>query len=919
MPQLPEWATATALKARAHAMYRTVMHGDQLDAEMREEFQHHLDERTDALVREGLSADEARLRARREFGHEGTHRAQAHDAIGLASITQLRLSWLDVKLGLRMLRKYPMLNIAAVFALAIGIPMGLAPSHLARSLEAPLPGDADNRVRAIRHWDPLSSGVAPTWDADFTHWAQQLRSFSALGAFQTSRYNVAAATGVAAPANGAQLTAGVFQLLGARPFIGRVIEDGDVAPGAPEVVVIGHALWSARFGQDPGVLGRTIRIGRTLHTVVGVMPNGFAFPNNESLWLPLRLASAGGTAERARVQVIGRLAEGVSAQQAQAELSSQVMSSTSAASASEARERSRLRAEVVPIGLLFLNLPAGGLASLPEFRLVQLLMFGLLLVACGNVAMLVFARTATRLRELAIRISLGASRARIVSQVFVETLLLAVVAAGVGVAVFDWALDHVNLAALAGETTLPYWLTLELTWRTALSALALAVVSATVAGVIPAVAISARSIAQNMGLGARVRFGRLTAGLVVADIAVSVAAVGMAFAVARHATDLEVAERATGIRAAEYLGVELHLPADASMAAGAPGGDGLTDRRRAQLAAAQRALVAALEREPGVTRVAVGDVLPRMEHPARAYEVDVVDHAADAPLRWTRVARVDVDFMRALGTPIVSGRDFTRTDVDSGAHVAIVNTAFVARALDGRDPIGQRVRLPIRADSSKGAWHEIVGVVGPLGVNVLNADRGEAIYLPAAPGTLNPMRLAVHTEMPPATLVDRVRALMLAADPELVMGRATVLSEARQGDWYLVMGLVAGLMVLVGVLLALATSGLFAMLSLSVSERTREIGIRSALGASRGRLLLTILRRSLVQVAVGAAIGLPFAARFVFEVTATPSAGGSVVQALVVALGMATGIVALVGITSCLIPTRRILAVQAREAMHADA
>jgi hypothetical protein len=200
---------------------------------------------------------------------------------------------------------------------------------------------------------------------------------------------------------------------------------------------------------------------------------------------------------------------------------------------------------------------------------------------------------------------------------------------------------------------------------------------------------------------------------------------------------------------------------------------------------------------------------------------------------------------------------------------------------------------------------------------VVNADRGEAVYLPAAPGTINPMQLAVHAAIPPASLTRRVRELAMAVDPDLVMGEAVVLSEVRQGDWYLVMGLAGGLVVLVGVLIALATSSLFAMLSLSVSERTREIGIRAALGASRGALLITILRRSLVQVALGAAIGLPIAARLVFELTGTPDGGGSVSYAMAAALGLSTGIVALVGLGSCLVPARRILGIQATEAMRA--
>jgi hypothetical protein len=306
-----------------------------------------------------------------------------------------------------------------------------------------------------------------------------------------------------------------------------------------------------------------------------------------------------------------------------------------------------------------------------------------------------------------------------------------------------------------------------------------------------------------------------------------------------------------------------------------------------------------------------------MEHRSRPYELDGVERAQDAPLRWTRLARVDVNFLDALGTPILKGRDFVRRDAEEGSRVAIVNTAFVERALEDQDPIGRHVRLPTLSNTGKAAWYEIVGVVGPLGVNMLNADRGEAVYLPAAPGTINPMQLAVHTVMPPASLTGRVRELAMAVDPDLVMGRASVLSDVRQGDWYLVMGIAAGLVVLVGVLIALATSGLYAMLSLSVSERTREIGIRSALGASRLGLLTTILKRSLVQIGLGAVIGLPIAARSVFELTGTPDGGGSVAQSMAVALGLSTGIVLLVGLSSCLVPTRRILAIEASEAMHA--
>lgn len=919
MNDLPGWTTVAALLARTRAMFRALVHRRQAEREMREELEHHLAARADDLVREGLSPAEARLRAQREFGHAASVRAEAREAMGLASFARVRFSWLDVKLGWRMLPKHPVLNLAAVFALAVGIPVALGPAHLARALEAPLPGDRDDRIRAIRYWDPLASSVAPTSDSELAFWDETLRSFTSLGAFVTSSYSVATPDGPAVPADGAQVSASVFPLLDARPLLGRVLEARDFDPGAPKVVVVGHALWSSRFGRDETLLGRSIRIGRDLHTVVGVMRDGFTFPANETLWLPLRTASVGGAAGRTNLRILGRLADGFTDAQAQAELTRAGKPPVMAAERpGEAEERARLRAEVVPFGLLFVALPAGGLASQPEFLIVQAMMLALLLVACVNVAMLMFARTATRLRELAIRSALGATRTRIVSQILVETLLLALIAAGLGVLAADWALGRLDLAAMAGAPALPYWLSLGLTTRTVLTAFAFAAVSATVAGALPAIVITGRAIAQSIGGGARVRFGRLTSALVVADIAVSVAAVGMAFAVARHATSVQVLDRATGIDATRYLAVEVRLPEDAATATDVHGAVERAERMRLRLAADQQALVAALEREPGITRVAVGDALPRMEHGSRPYELDGADATAASRRRWTRVARVDAGFFDALGTPLLRGRDFERSDAERGSRVAIVNTAFVEHVLEGRDPLGRRVRFPARDGAGEETWHEIVGVVGHLGVNVVNAERGEAVYLPTAPGGINPMRLAVHTVLPPATLSARVRELVVAVDADLVVTRTSVLSDVRQGDWYLVMGLAAGLVALAAVLIALATSGLYAMLSLSVSERTREIGIRAALGAPRGRLLATMLWRPLAQIGVGAMIGLPVAALFLFELTGATESGPSASRAMLGALALSVGIVLLVGVSSCLVPTRRVLAVEASEAMRAE-
>lgn len=878
---------------------------------MLEEFRHHIEMRTEDLVRGGLPRPEAARRARLEFGHVEAHRAQARTSRGLGVFDQVRFSWIDVKLGMRMWMKFPVLTLVSGFALAIGVPVGLAPIHLANAVVAPIPEDPGNRVRALRLWDPVTRGVMSPGTDDFRIWSESLSTFSSLGAFRTSTYNVASDDGRAAPVAGAWVTASAFDILGRRPLLGRTLDAADEAPAAPDVVVLGFDLWRARFGADPGIIGRTVRVGRGQRTVVGVMPEGFLFPVRQQLWLPLRAATDDASPRGAGLGVLGRLAEGVTDEEAQAEVAA-LRPADPVDVVADAHPR--IQPEVVPYGLAFIGLPRGGFTSEPGFYFFQVLALVVLLVACGNVGMLVFARTATRFRELAVRTALGASRARILSQIFVETLLLAVVAAGVGVFSIDWALGRINLAAIAGESALPYWLSIRLTGRTLAWALSLACVSATVAGVVPALRITGRKIQQGIqrtGAGASgIRFGGVTGVLVVVDIALSVAVVGFALAAAERLTDRPAAEALAGIPAEEFLAVRVRMPVDPLDAEMGTHGSEIAER----LAAAQRALVERLLAEPGVRSVAVADALPRMEHRSRPVEVEGDDGAP----RWVRVARVDVDYLEALGTPILSGRAFHRMDLQGPATVAIVNTVFVERRLGGGETLGRRVRFAGGRDGEAGPWIEIVGVVGHLGSNMVNPAGGEAVYLPVAPGTINPVQLGIRTPGAPEDLAPRVRQLAEEIDPTLVVDAPVALSRINQGDWYLFVALAAGLLVLVAVLLVLAASGIYAMMSFSVSERTREIGIRAALGASRRALVLTIMRRSLTQIGIGAVLGLPLAGRIYFVLRQDAGLGSSPILAVAVALGVAVGVVSLVGVGSCLAPTRRVLGITAGDALRAE-
>ncbi|MCC7004279.1 MAG: ABC transporter permease [Gemmatimonadaceae bacterium] len=894
----PGWVTVAGALARVRSWYRSIVHRDSTERAIREEFEQHIALHTARLVQQGVAPDAAAQQARVAFGHAESHRVDARASRGLRWYDQLRVSTLDVKLGLRMLVKHPVISAAAVLALAVGIPVGLAPSHVAAAIEAPLPGDPDHRIRAIRYWDPAAVAVAATSVVEYEYWSRELRSFSALAAFRASTMQVALDEGRPEPLEAAEVSAATFGVLGVVPQHGRALHADDFIIGAAPVVLIGDHVWRTRFASDPAVIGRAIRVGREWTTVVGVMPDGFRFPSYAQLWLPMRL-TATQTGRGATVQIVGRLAEGRSVEQAQAEL--ELLAPSLSVDARDAERQARLRPEVVPFGLLFMGLPAGGLDAVPEYYLAQILMLVVLLVACGNVAMLVFAQTATRFKELAVRAALGASRSRIVSQIFAETFLLALISAAAGVFLVDWTLSHVNLAAIGGQTAMPYWLSLRVTPSTVVRAVLLATLSATAAGVLPAIAITGRAVYQHMRGGSGVRFGRLTGVLVVTDIAVAVAAVGLSLAIVRQVTDRQSLATVAGVPAAEIMAVEFRRFDDVPLDSGRT----------------VRTLVAALAAEPGVRGLAVANALPLMEQPSRPIEVARAGAEASGAQEWVRTVAVDIGYFRGLGHTVLRGRDFDRNDLEGQDRHVIVNTAFVTELLGDRDPIGARLRFAARGARDPSAWHEIVGVVPHLGINAVNPERGAAVYLPAALDAIAPLHVALDVGEVPLRMGPRVREIAQAVAPDLYMASPTTLSEYRQGDWYLVLGLGAGLTALALVLVALAASGLFAMLSLTVTERTRELGIRAALGASPRTLVWTVLRRSVRQIGLGAALGLPLAAYFVSTVVGESSA--SPLWALLIATGVACGIVLIVAAVSCAVPMRRVLAIEASIAMRAEA
>lgn len=816
-------------------------------------------------------------------------------------------SWLDVKLGVRMLGKHPGLTAVAVFALSIGIPVGLAPWHLVNAIEGPLPVEEGARVLLLRYWNEAANRPGPTRVEELLQW-RGLGGFESLGAARRTHYNLARGEETTRPVDGAEVTASTFDLLRVPPFLGRTLVAADETPGAPNVVVIAHELWRTEFGSEATAVGAELRIGGVAHTVVGVMPEGFLFPVRERLWLPLRERPGSVPFEGPPLAVFGRLADGVSIAEAHGELAA-----TALRTADEFPEtHARLRGEVVPFAFMITGVPLGGLRAQLGFYVVQFVTLLVLLVACTNVGLLIFARTATRSAELAVRATLGAGRARIVWQMFVESLVLALLAVGVGLILADQGLRF--LLRFAG--TPPYWFDFGVTWKTTGWALTLAVLSAVAAGVAPALKVTGKALQRSMqGSGASWtgrRFGGLSSLLIVIDVAVAVAIVGLAAAAADHLANLDESD-SLGIRPDEYLSAYVQLP-------GMDPAPGVTVADRgaltARVASTQNLLVEALRAEPGVRGVAIGSRLPRMDHPGRRVEIEGEETTESFRGHQVQIGSIDVGFFDALDAPILAGRGFDSRDLGDNRSTVIVNTTFVEDVLGGGNPIGRRLRYAgARPSGEPGTWLEIVGVVDRLGMNMILPEQDAGMYHPAAPGEVHPILLGIRLGDDPASFAPRLRELVAEADPTAVVVAPTPLDEVYQDDLESAYLITFGGEAMVVILVMLAASGIYALMSFSVAARRHEIGVRSSLGATRSDIVRTISGRAFAQLAIGALIGSLIAWRLLWELK---NDGGWIPEyhPLAVALLAAAGVVLLIGTPACVAPTLRALRIMPTEAMR---
>jgi predicted permease len=808
-------------------------------------------------------------------------------------------SALDFKVGFRMLRRYPGLTVVGTTAIAVAIALGTLYFEAVDKFQNPrLPVRGADRVVSIRNWDVKAFTQESRILHDFSIWRSQVKSIETLGAAMTFVRNLATDDGRVEPVRGAEITANAFRLMGTPPLLGRALTERDEQPTEPPVAVISHTLWTTRFAADPAIVGRTVRVGTAAMTIVGVMPEGFGFPVKERIWTPLRLDGA--TLEPRtgpEVSVFGRLAPGASIDDARTELA--VIGARMAATSPQTHQslRPRVTSYAKPLA------EGGQMRVITNVMYILNTIFLMLLaIVCVNVATLVFARTATRNWEITVRSALGASRARIVGQLFTEALVLASVATIVGLLIAKVALRY-GLAAFAGGNTLPFWIDATLSWHTMLYAALLTVVGAAIVGILPALRVTRVNIQDALRSEAAgragLRFGGFWTSIIVVQVAITVAFLPLAAGGAYESNRFN--QRAAGIGAEHYLTASVDMDRE----------DFALDSATA--AARARSSFDELERrltgEPGVERVAFADRLPVEDQ--FKYEIEV-DSSAAGPttgLRSSTLVHVSHGFFSAFGTHVVTGRDFAPADFSANARkVLVVNEAFARYVFGQRSAIGQRVRI-VRGEDSRATgkdWYEIVGVVRNFGWQLPEPQEQSAMYQPTAPSEGWDMSIAVRVQNPDA-FATRLRTIAADVDPRLRLTDVQPLGLVGGGEAKVNWALTSVAWLVSLIVLLLSATGIHALMSFTVARRTREIGVRTALGARPGRILVGIFSRAFIQIGAGVVVGTALAAWL----------GVSSTRDVMILLA-ADSIMLLVGLTACAVPLRRALRVDPMDALRAE-
>jgi predicted permease len=881
------------------------------------ELQFHIEMETERLIHElQIAPEEARRRVLATFGGVQQHRETLREGHGVAWLRGLSL---DLKLGLRMLAKYPVLTLIGVFGLSIAVAVGtVGVTAVGALVSTTLPLDEGDRVVAVRNVDARTAmATNGTTFQDFVIWREALRSIEDLSAFRERARTLVLGDAPAEAVRIAEMTASAFRMARVAPIRGRHLTEDDERDPSANVVVIGYDLWQRTLGGRDDIVGSTVLFGPTRYTVIGVMPRGFAFPMNEQAWMPLRLdaqVARAGTAPAVptvpTVSVFGRLAPGASLDDAQRELT--VIGQRLAVS--DPRGHEHIRARVLPYTRQTIDLVRFAGSSFSQLLFLgEMVVTLLLVVVATNVAIIVYTRTTSRAGEIAVRTALGASRPRIVAQLFAEALVLSTAASAVGVAIAHVLLQQANALIVQEVGALPYWINLNLTPRVAGYVAGLVVLSAVIIGVIPGLKATASQISDNLKDltgGTSMRLGRTWTTLLVAQVAVSVTALPIAVAGSQYVA-MTLATSSSGTSVTKTFVVATPL-------LDAP--NGLLERRE-RSSEHQSLYLSKVERITQELRAMPGaDVIRVSSMPGgdAGMNIDVArlstDTAATAQGRYVAATSVDAQFFAAFEMRLLSGRTFRPGDFGPTTIAVVVNRAFVDRFLKGQVALGRRIRPTPDTTKAAEGWWEIVGVVEDFRTPDGESQIRSRVYLPMSPSGTYPMTLAVRARgLPPVEISDRIRRAVVAVDPALRLPPTRTLEEELIEKGKLEGLGILGLWLLTLSVVLLSAAGIYALMSFTVARRQREIGIRSALGAPRARILSGVLSRAMLQIGVGILIGT------IGTGVLWPLSGDSVSMAeLSVKLLGVAALMVTIGFLASLGPASRALRVPPTEVLRVD-
>jgi putative ABC transport system permease protein len=851
-----------------------------LDRDLEDELRFHLEMKTRDLGDEG--------EARQSIGNLAALKETCRDVWAFNAIESW---WKDLRYGARSLWKSRGVTAAAIGALALGIGADTAVftivnAALSASLEIGV--EHPERLVVVTVTGQMRRDPFMTSFRDFLDLRNEVKSVENLAAYRFFPVNVSGRGGLPERYSCVQISANGFGVTTKQPILGRAFSPGDELPGAAPVALLSHSVWQDRYGKDSSLIGQTIRVDDVPTTIVGVMPPGMQFPEGADLWIPLVP-----TAQNARYMILfGRLMPGVTLAGARSEMA--VLTASLAAKYPETFKG-------LTVGLLpFLEM-YGVYASRPLFLTLFCAVGFVLLIACADVANLLLSRAATRSREISIRIAIGAGRARVIRQLLVESVLLSLTGG-----FFGWLIALGGLRwfdAATGKFPRPPWIDFSMRPRVFVYLAAISIAAGIVFGLAPALRLSqvdVNSAVKDGGHGAaNAMRGRYLSNFLVAfEMALCVILLGGAGLMIRSSIALYGAP--LGVNPSNVLTAEIILP------------EAKYPNARDQIEFHQR-LKARLESLPGVEVAAVASTLPTYGWLNLSYEQEGAAQDEPTTVGGLIVAR---DYFRIMQTRPLRGQLFADDAAEAVVPEAVINEAFARGVWPGQEPIGKRLRLAGTGPyAASGEWLTITGVIPDIQQDRRGRTHVPLLYVPYAVSPRLQAYLIARTRVPPSTLAAAFRQEVQNLDQDLPLSDIRSL-ENRIAQSRLETGAVGALFtVFAAIALVLASVGLYAIIAHSVSQRTREIGVRMAMGGSSGDILRLVFSQGLRPLAWGLLAGIPAAlvlTRVLRSMLIGVSPGDPITFAGAVAILVAAGAL------GCAVPARRAVRVDPVSALRCD-